>query len=186
MVRIKSNTRCSLAFRHAENCERHQRDLLLVPEAGCSHIHVGQLMKTIPIEHSKFETLRAKTEKQLVQLVNNGLDLGIRNARQALRSADTWAVAEECNRCAESSYAEVSVLIPLIAEIPQDEWGGVESRSEQLQGMLEALSAIGSTLPPTHRDIGNLAHALWEERGCQEGLPDEDWFLAERALKTQW
>ena len=46
-------------------------------------------------EPTKFDKLRIKTEMQLVQLINAELDLGIRDARQALKSADTWAVAED-------------------------------------------------------------------------------------------
>jgi hypothetical protein len=33
-------------------------------------------------ELSKFNELRSKTDKELVQIVNNGLDLGIRQALQ--------------------------------------------------------------------------------------------------------
>src|SRR5260370_6349804 len=46
-------------------------------------------------ELSKFDELRMKTEKQLIELVNSELDLGIREARQALGSADTWPVADD-------------------------------------------------------------------------------------------
>jgi len=31
----------------------------------------------------------------------------------------------------------------------------------------------------------NLARAVWEARGSPQGLPEEDWFRAERALKGQ-
>jgi hypothetical protein len=34
-----------------------------------------------------------------------------------------------------------------------------------------------------YEEIAALAHALWEERGCPEGSPDEDWFRAEEQLK---
>jgi hypothetical protein len=131
-------------------------------------------------EPSKFDELRIKTEKQLVELINSELDLGIRDARQALKSADTWTVAEEYNRRANRRYAKVTSLMPLVAEIPED----VKSKFKHLQGTLVALSAIGSTHSPAENDIANLARALWEARGCPEGLPEEDWFRAERALKV--
>ncbi len=38
---------------------------------------------------------------------------------------------------------------------------------------------------PTYEDIAALAHALWQERGCPEGSPDEDWFRAVHQLKNQ-
>ena len=31
-------------------------------------------------------------------------------------------------------------------------------------------------------EIAALAYRLWLERGCPEGSPEEDWFLAEREL----
>jgi hypothetical protein len=33
-----------------------------------------------------------------------------------------------------------------------------------------------------HHHIQRRAYELWEERGCPEGSPDEDWFVAEREL----
>jgi hypothetical protein len=136
-------------------------------------------------ELSKFDELRIKTGEQLVQLINNELDHGIRDARQALKSTDTWAATEACHLRAKRAYAEVSLLIPLVAEITEDERGRAETRLEHLHRMLEALSAIGSTPTPTEEEIAALARTLWEARGCPEGLPQEDWFRAERALKTQ-
>jgi hypothetical protein len=37
---------------------------------------------------------------------------------------------------------------------------------------------------PTDAEIAALAYSLWEARGYPEGSADEDWFNAERALKT--
>ena len=138
------------------------------------------------VEVSKFDELRIKTRKQRVQLINNELDQGARDARQALKSADTWAATEACHLRAKRAYAEVSLLIPLVVtEITEDERSRAEKGLKHLQGMLEALSAIGSTTTPTEGEIAALARTLWEARGCPEGLPQEDWFRAERALKTQ-
>ena len=67
-------------------------------------------------ELSKFDELRIKTERQLVQLINNELDRGIRDVRQALRSADTWAIAGEWYVRAKRECALASRLIPLTAE----------------------------------------------------------------------
>jgi hypothetical protein len=136
-------------------------------------------------EPTKFDQLRIKTETQLVHLINTELDLGTRDARQALNSADTWAVAKGCNRRANRAYAKIVRLIPLVTEITENERSRMESAVEQLQGMLEALSAIGSTPTPAEDEIAVLARAVWEARGCPEGLPEEDWFRAERALKAQ-
>jgi hypothetical protein len=36
---------------------------------------------------------------------------------------------------------------------------------------------------PTPNDIAVLAYALWVERGCPDGSPDEDWLRAEQAVR---
>jgi len=136
-------------------------------------------------EPTNFDQLRIKTETQLVQLINAELDLGIHDARQALNSADTWAVAEEWHGRATRAYAKVARLLPLVVEITDEERRRVESRLVRLQGMLEALSTIGSTPTPAENEIAALARAVWEARGCPEGLPEDDWFRAERALKNR-
>ena len=136
-------------------------------------------------EPTKFDQLRLKTEMQLVKLINIELDLGIQDARQALRSADTWPAREECSRRANRAYARAVRLLPLGVEIAEDERSRVESRLEHLQRMLEALSAIRSTPTPAEDEIATLARAVWEARGSPEGLPEEDWFRAERALKSE-
>jgi hypothetical protein len=42
-----------------------------------------------------------------------------------------------------------------------------------------------SLVLPSHHDVANLAHALWERRGGGDGGADEDWFEAERRLAKQ-
>jgi hypothetical protein len=72
-----------------------------------------------------------------------------------------------------------------VDEITEDERSRVESKLNRLQRMLEALATIGSKPAPAEDEIAALARAVWEARGCPEGLPEEDWFRAERALKAQ-
>jgi hypothetical protein len=35
---------------------------------------------------------------------------------------------------------------------------------------------------PSYEQIASLAYALWQQRGCPEGSPEEDWFRAEQEL----
>jgi hypothetical protein len=35
---------------------------------------------------------------------------------------------------------------------------------------------------PNYEQIASLAYQLWQERGCPEGSPDEDWLRAEQEL----
>jgi hypothetical protein len=34
------------------------------------------------------------------------------------------------------------------------------------------------------QDIANLAYALWQQRGCPEGSPEEDWLQAQELIQT--
>jgi hypothetical protein len=86
-------------------------------------------------ELTRFDGLRNKTEEQLIRIINKELDRGIRDARRALCSAAP-ATGEWYLR-AERAYGEVSMLIPLAAEITHDERSRVESRLRDLSGMLE-------------------------------------------------
>jgi hypothetical protein len=61
----------------------------------------------------------------------------------------------------------------------------MESKLANLSGMIDSLSAIGSTPTPAPNEVAALARALWQARGCGEGLADEDWFRAERAFRPQ-
>jgi hypothetical protein len=36
-----------------------------------------------------------------------------------------------------------------------------------------------------HEEIAALAYSVWQARGCPEGTPEEDWFNAERTLKSK-
>lgn len=132
----------------------------------------------------RFDQLRNKTDQQLLQLVNDEIALGIREARQALRMADIWVFAEDHYLRAKRAYAEASRLIPLVAEAQEDERVRWEASLALLREMLDGLSALGSSVP-TENSIPALARALWKSRDCPEGSPEEDWFLAERALKSQ-
>ena len=36
-----------------------------------------------------------------------------------------------------------------------------------------------------HNDIAELAHALWQARGCTQGSPEQDWFRAAHELRAR-
>jgi hypothetical protein len=36
-----------------------------------------------------------------------------------------------------------------------------------------------------HAEIAELAHSLWQERGCPEGSAEEDWFRAAHLLRAR-
>jgi hypothetical protein len=132
-------------------------------------------------ELSRFDELRSKTQRQLVQLISNELDLGIREARQAL-SADTWASAEDHYLRAQRAYAEASHLIPMVGDVVADQ---PEERVVHLREMLDGLSVLDSTPTPSRENIAPLARAFWKARGSPGGSPEDDWLRAEQALKSQ-
>lgn len=39
--------------------------------------------------------------------------------------------------------------------------------------------------PVNQQEIAELAHELWQARGCPDGSPDEDWFRAEQELRSR-
>ena len=48
-------------------------------------------------------------------------------------------------------------------------------------------SNLGIEHPTADREaIGRLAYLYWEERGCPNNSPDEDWFRAEAELRQQF
>jgi hypothetical protein len=109
---------------------------------------------------SKFDELRLKTDRQLIQLANTELDLGIRDAHEALQSAENWASAERHYLLAERTHAQAARLICLTSDISENELRGVESRLGHLREVLEGLSVLGATAPPTVDKIPTLARAL--------------------------
>jgi hypothetical protein len=133
---------------------------------------------------SKFDQLRIKTDRELIQLANHQLDFGFRAALEALNSADNSATADGYLRAREVC-ASVSRLILLLSENGADERQRMQSRLEHLQVMVEALSAIGSIPVPTEEEIGRLARAMWEARGRPKGMAERDWFRAEQFLKSR-
>jgi hypothetical protein len=48
----------------------------------------------------------------------------------------------------------------------------------------EAEVSMETSGQPTTEDIANLAYALWQERGCPDGSPEEDWYDAEYRLSS--
>jgi hypothetical protein len=38
---------------------------------------------------------------------------------------------------------------------------------------------------PSHEEIAQRAHQLWEQRGKPHGSPEEDWLLAEHELRQR-
>ena len=62
------------------------------------------------------------------------------------------------------------------------------STTDQLEpvGALAALTADSSSLTPVNgSDVADLAYQRWVDRGCPQGCPEEDWYEAERELRSR-
>lgn len=137
---------------------------------------------------TKYDQLRLKTDKQLVQLIHDALDLGICSALEALESAGRRTTVDTAWLAAKNAHVEASRLLRVAGDLGGEERRTLESKQERLRGLLSALNRGLSNPLPTERDVSTLAHALWEARGgqngiAQEGRAEDDWFRAERALK---
>jgi hypothetical protein len=92
---------------------------------------------------SRLDDLRIKTGEQLVRLVNSYLNHGIREAHQALVSADAGTFAEDHHLRAKRAYAVASRLIPSMGGVPEHERSGWDIGLERLREMLDQLSVLG-------------------------------------------
>ena len=137
---------------------------------------------------SKYEELRLKTDRQLIHLANTELDLGFRDAREALQSAENWASARGHYLLAERAHAQAARLIRLTGDIGgeliEDELISVDARLAHLREVLEGLSVLSAAAVPTDDNTRALARALWKSKGCPEGSAEDDWFQAERVLHS--
>jgi hypothetical protein len=77
----------------------------------------------------------------------------------------------------ESPLAENESVAVALLESPLPEVESIEVAMVEVEPMEDE--------SPLHAQIAVLAYSYWEARGCQGGSPDEDWFRAERELRSQ-
>lgn len=130
---------------------------------------------------SKFDELRLKTDTELIQLVDGELNVALSSLFRAVESLDHMGSPSEPYVQAERAYARACRLITVIY-CTDEEQARLASRAEHLRKMLDW---IASPQTPSEDDIAAIARSLWHARGCPEGVAEEDWYWAERALKTR-
>jgi len=84
----------------------------------------------------KYDELRQKTEGQLHRLIDHELDLGIREAREAVRSA-AWRSAQPHFLDAYRASARASRLMQLVEGVSAEDRMRWERRIAQLRDMLD-------------------------------------------------
>jgi hypothetical protein len=105
-------------------------------------------------EVSKYDELRQKTERQLHQLIDHELDLGIREAEQAL-GFDSWAFAEAHYVKGYRAHTRASRLMRLVDQALYAERYGWEAKLQQLHRMLDEVTVLA---PAPKRDVACIAH----------------------------
>ena len=115
--------------------------------------HRRQSHQGIWPELTKLDTLRIKTEEQLVQLINHELQFGIRDARQAPKSVDIWTVATEYNRRANRACLTITAFLINEPFLAQSGFRDSEERASQrseargvkrtIEGVLASLHLTG-------------------------------------------
>jgi hypothetical protein len=98
----------------------------------------------------RFDELRIKTDRELLQVVHHALSLGLREARHALQTSDSWTEAEGHCRRAKRAYTEAARLIHLAGAVSEQERNQLATRLKHLWEMLEAISDLDLTPAANH------------------------------------
>jgi hypothetical protein len=131
----------------------------------------------------KLEELHAKTDRELIQLIKNRLEIAIGLARKTLGCVDSPTAAEEYHRGAEKEYTNAAHLLHLVYSMTEGDRRILEAKLAHVREMLDR--PYGSGPIPNQTEIAELARAFWRARGCPDGSPEEDWYRAEQELTAQ-
>jgi hypothetical protein len=95
------------------------------------------------LELSKFAELRAKTDRQLVALINKRLDAGLGFALQLVEMdpRDSWSTLEETRAHAEKAYEEALLWIPTVSGLNHTSLARLRRRLAELRDLLDDASA---------------------------------------------
>jgi hypothetical protein len=120
---------------------------------------------------TKYDELRLKTDKQLIQLAAMELETGTCYAWRALKFAEDRATAAEHYKAAKNAYDQAYYLICLAGDSVQNEKREAESQVERLRKMIEPLSAIDRTSRPGEQDVAALAPSCGRPEAARRGGP---------------
>jgi hypothetical protein len=98
----------------------------------------------------RFDQLRLKTDRELLQVVHHALALGLREARHAIQFSGSWTEAEGYCRSAKRAYTEAARLIHLAGAVSEEERNQLAARLKHLWELLEAISDLDSTPAANH------------------------------------
>lgn len=125
-------------------------------------------------EPGKLEQIRARTDRQLVSLINRRIEAGLKFAREFS--------GQDSEMAAERAFAEAALLLPAVGGIGREERWRLEAELNRLRYLLDEAEGKHA-FTPDHGSTAALAHLFWLERGRPIGSPEADWFRAEELLR---
>ena len=60
-----------------------------------------------------------------------------------------------------------------------------DNAPEPVNAPVELTTESPSPAPANPRDVADVAYRRWLDRGCPQGSPEEDWFEAEREVRSR-
>jgi Protein of unknown function (DUF2934) len=117
--------------------------------------------------------------RELAEFLKSELTTCVTFASHAARMQATGnqELAGQAIANAEKSYA---TLLPFLSDSTRSQGLKVEELEEfraQLERIRYTLNDLGKV-----RRIASLAYEFWQQRGCPNGTPEEDWFRAQREI----
>ena len=95
------------------------------------------------VEGSKLAELRAKTDKQLVALINHRLDVGIRWARRiaALDPAQDHVAIKQIRDFSGKAYDDALLLLPTVSDLEHASLARLRQRLAELRDLIDDIPA---------------------------------------------
>jgi hypothetical protein len=137
----------------------------------------------------KLASLRAKTDEELLVLIQRELDRALTLADMAVNRESAFYGE------AEKAYRKVVTLLPKAPDMRQGERARIEAGVKELRFRLDQVPAAARTqrypasfqpaVDSDHEAIQGPAYDRWIARGRPIGSPEVDWLQAEEDLKNE-
>jgi Protein of unknown function (DUF2934) len=122
---------------------------------------------------------RAESGGELSEFLKSELTACVTFASNAamMRRTGNQELTEQPIANAEKSYA---TLLPFLSDSTRSQ-GLTAEQLEEFRAQLERIRNTLDDLDKVRR-IAVLAYEFWQQRGCRNGTPEQDWFRAEREI----
>jgi len=122
---------------------------------------------------------KAESSGELSEYLKSELTACVMFASHAatMRTTGNQELTEQAIANAEKSYA---TLLPFLSDSTLSQ-GLTAEQLEEFRAQLERIRNTLDDLDKVRR-IAVLAYEFWQQRGCPNGTPEQDWFRAEREI----